>query len=264
MTLHHVSVEQADAALERAQELVAAGQHQEALEELKTAIAGFSAGHEKFGLIIALKNESELKRDSLELEEALQSVKQAHDILAETKPEAAQVGDFATETGSIYAQMGWLDESESWYTAGAREYAAHGRIEEYAHNMICLAGIYRQRGDEATARAHLKSAISVLKDQETVNTEKLAEVYLDLAHSLMSEGELTEAEEQLNEASTYAAVTSAHHLLGEIFQGLAIVKAQQGNRAEANTCARRAVGAFETSGERDKAEFARQIVDRTA
>ncbi|MBM7050676.1 MULTISPECIES: hypothetical protein [unclassified Rothia (in: high G+C Gram-positive bacteria)] len=254
-----------DDALEAAQQLIAEGKLEDALPALDAALDGFTVQHEKFGVVLALKIASETNRDLNRLDTAVEQMERAYYLLKELKPTAEQVGDFATETGSIYAQMGLLDESEQWYSVGAREYAAHARADGYAHNMICLAGIYRQRGDEVTARAQLATGITVLKGKEPVNTEKVAEIHLDIAHSFMAEGKLSDAESSLALVLEYATKTDAHLLVGEAYQGLAIVKAQQeGLRRQAHAHAQQAIDAFELAGDSERADFARHIHERTS
>ena len=149
MTQNLTPLEEADRELARAQELIAAGQLTDALPALQAAAGGFESAGEVFGQILALKILSEVNRDLGNLAPALTEVTRAHALLADAKPDAEQLPDFATEVGSLHAELGDFERSKTWYAQGLRGYEAQGNTEGQAHNLVALAGLARQAQDEA-------------------------------------------------------------------------------------------------------------------
>ncbi|MBF0808018.1 hypothetical protein E4U03_05220 [Rothia nasimurium] len=158
MTQNLTPLEEADRELARAQELIAAGQLADALPILQTAAGGFESAGEVFGQILALKILSEVNRDLGNLAPALTEVTRAHALLADAKSDAEQLPDFATEVGSLHAELGHFERSKTWYTQGLRGYEAQGNAEGQAHNLVALAGLARQAQNEAGAQSYLAQA----------------------------------------------------------------------------------------------------------
>lgn len=249
----------ADAALEYAQELVANGQLEPALEPLQVAVEGFEKDGEPFGLIIALKVLSETHRDLGQLDRALAAVSKAYEVFVRIKPEAEQVGDFATEIGSIYAQMGKLSESHRWYSEGLKEYKTHHRPADIAHNLLCLAGLARQSSTHDAAIALLQRARDALAPVSEEHGVQLCSVLLALSHSQLDAGAVQEAIASCQEATSIAQELHRPELLAESYQNLALAHAQANNVAQALESTEQALHIYETSGLHEQAEFAQLI-----
>ncbi|WP_237223800.1 hypothetical protein [Rothia nasisuis] len=52
------------------------------------------------------------------LEEADRELARAQALLADAKPDAEQLPGFATEVGSLHAELGDFERSKTWYTQG--------------------------------------------------------------------------------------------------------------------------------------------------
>lgn len=248
-----------DQALEQAQDLVAQGKLEEAIAPLHEAVESFETQDEPFGLIIALKVLSETQRDLNRLEPALLAVRRAHEIFVRVKPGAAQVGDFATEIGSIYAQMGALSESHRWYSEGLKEYQAHYRPADIAHNLMCLAGLARQSSDTQTALALLMRARDTLIPVQKEHSAQLSSLLLALSHTQLETQEVQEAIASCQEAIEIAKKLDHPEILGEGYQALALAYVQAENFPQAIENIERAVHIYTQANLHEHAEFAALI-----
>lgn len=253
---------QADTALTAAQELLSEGKREDALTQLTTAIGGFEAAGEGYGLIIALKVASETNRELGNLPEALEQVRRAHSLLADLKPDAEQVADFATEVGSVYAQMGELTKSRIWYVQGLHGYESANRQAETAHNLICLAGLDRAEGSEQKAQDLLGAAYDI--QSQLGATEQMMHVRNAMAQGLLASGEEDDtALAYLTEALGLAKTLGDADAQGETHQLLALVTAQRGDADTAAEHLAQAAEFFTAAGESEKAEFVGQLLRAT-
>lgn len=260
MSNQPTALETADAALAQAQELIGAGALADALPHLDTALGGFEAVGESYGLIIALKLASETNRDLGNTETALEQVRRAHNLLADLKPDAEQVADFATEVGSIYAELGQLEKSRLWYGQGLTGYREQGRQAEIAHNLICLAGLDRQEGNETAAQEGLAAAYAI--HEELGNDVQLMHVRSAMGQGLLATGDAEDAQRALGylgEALALGEKLGDTAFLGETHQVLALVTAQTGSLEEAQEHLTRAATYFREAGADDRALFVEQL-----
>lgn len=254
----NIALEQADSALTVAQELIEAGQLAEALTHLETAIAGFEGAGESYGLIIALKVASETNRDLGHLETSLEQVKRAHGVLIYTKPDAEQVADFATEVGSIYAQMGQLVAARIWYVQGLYGYEGSGRTLDAAHNLTCIAGLDRAEGAEDKAQEMLAAAYDLYEAEQ--KADQMIQTRLSMAQGLAAQGNTETALLYLTQVHHSAEELGEQELLGAIHQQLALVQAQLGNTDQAGDHLVQAKKLFATVGLWEDASFADELL----
>lgn len=254
----NIALEQADSALAAAQELIEARQLAEALTHLETAIAGFEGAGESYGLIIALKVASETNRDLGHLGTALDQVKRAHGVLIDTKPDAEQVADFATEVGSIYAQMGQLVAARIWYVQGLYGYEGSGRTLDAAHNLTCIAGLDRAEGAESKAQEMLAAAYDLYDAEQ--RTDQMIQTRLSMAQGLAAQGDTETALLYLTQARHSAEELGEQEQLGDTFQHLALVHAQAGDSDKAREYLMRARDSFSAAGEKPKADFVTELL----
>lgn len=251
---------QADAALSRAQEKIRQERLEEALPDVSEAILGFEYAGEIFGLILALKISSEVNRDLGRLDDALEQVIEAHRLLVGKKPGAEQLPDFATETGSIYAELGQLEKAKQWYTQGLRGYESHGSIQGQAHNYLALAGLARQASQEDRAQELLETAYGLYRQAEM--SQQMMQVRSAMAQGLLATGEQEQALTYLIEALNLARENNDSAGLGENHQLLALVVAQQGDSRRAEEHLRMAVGYYRTAGDHTAAEFVEDLLQQ--
>ncbi|MDO4898410.1 MAG: hypothetical protein Q3965_03780 [Rothia sp. (in: high G+C Gram-positive bacteria)] len=252
-------LKEADAALARAQKLIAENKLEDAAAQLDTAIGGFEAAGEPYGLVLALKLASETSRDLGELETALAQVRRAHSVLADTKPEAEQIADFATEVGSIYAQMNDLTKARIWYVQGLHGYESAGRLPETAHNLICLAGLDRAEEAEDKAQANLEAAYEIY--QQLGDKPQMMQVRSAMAQGLLAEPKNEIALTYLQEVLQLAVEAGDYAVIAETHQLLALVKAQQGMATQAEAHLAFAADYYTRAGDTEQAGFIRQLLE---
>lgn len=251
---------QADAALSRAQEKISQKRLEEALADLHEASAGFESAGEVFGLVLALKISSEVNRDLGRLDGALTQVKEAHTLLAEKKPDAEQLPDFATETGSIYAELGQLEKAKQWYTQGLRGYKSHGNVQGQAHNYLALAGLARYGSRESQAQELLETAYGLYR--QAGMPQQMVQVRSAMAQGLLATGEQEQALNYLTEALDLAREHNDLAGLGETHQLLALVIAQQGNSERAEEHLRAAAEHYRAAGDLEAAGFVQDLLQQ--
>lgn len=252
------ALDTADSALSTAQELIEAGQLADALPQLETAIAGFEEAGEGYGLIIALKVASETNRELGNLETALEQVRRAHGVLAGLKPDAEQVADFATEVGSIYAQMGELAPSRIWYVQGLYGYEVSGRTLDAAHNLICIAGLDRAEGSEGKAQGMLAAAYDIYRAEK--KTQPMIQTRHSMVQGLMAAGDAETALVYLTEARQSAEALGDEELLGNTHQQLALVQAQLGKTDQASEHLTQAKKFYVSAGLLEEASFTDELL----
>lgn len=254
----NIALEQADSALAAAQQLIEARQLADALPQLETAIAGFEGAGESYGLIIALKVASETNRDLSHLETSLEQVKRAHGVLIDTKPDAEQVADFATEVGSIYAQMGQLVAARIWYVQGLYGYEGSGRTLDAAHNLTCIAGLDRAEGAEPKAQEMLAAAYNLYEAEQ--KTDQMIQTRLSMAQGLAAQGDTETALLYLTQACHSAEELGDQELLGDTHQQLALVQAQLGKTDQASEHLAQAKKFYVSAGLLEEASFVDELL----
>ncbi|MDY6051885.1 MAG: tetratricopeptide repeat protein [Rothia sp. (in: high G+C Gram-positive bacteria)] len=260
MTEKLTPLEEADRELARAQELIAAGQLADALPALETAAGGFESAQEIFGQILALKILSEVKRDMGHAGPALEDVLRAHALLADAKPDAEQLPDFATEVGSLHAELGDFERSKTWYDRGLRGYEAQGNAEGQAHNLVALAGLARQAPDEAAAQTYLAQAYELYASGG--HKVQLMHVRNAQAQGLLATGDTDAARPLLTEALDLAQELEDHAFLGETYQLLALVTAQEGDADAAQGYLVRSAEHYAAAGDADNEAFVKELLQR--
>lgn len=260
MTQNLTPLEEADRELARAQELIAAGQLTDALPALETAVGGFESAGEVFGQILSLKILSEVNRDLGNPTPALTQVTRAHALLAEAKPDAEQLPDFATEVGSLHAELGDFERSATWYTQGLRGYEALSNAEGQAHNLVALAGLARQAQDEAQAQDYLAQAYDLYEAGN--HTVQLMHVRNAQAQGLMAVGDTDAARLLLAEALDLAGELEDHAFLGETYQLLALVTAQGGDADAAQAHLIRSAEHYAQAGDADNEAFVKELLNQ--
>ncbi|WP_326502566.1 tetratricopeptide repeat protein [Rothia nasimurium] len=260
MTQNLTPLEEADRELARAQELIATGQLADALPALQAAAGGFESAGEVFGQILALKILSEVNRDLGNPTPALTQVTRAHALLAEAKPDAEQLPDFATEVGSLHAELGDFERSKTWYTQGLRGYEAQGNAEGQAHNLVALAGLARQAQDEAGAQSYLAQAYELYAAGN--HRVQLMHVRNAQAQGLLATGDADAARPLLAEALDLARALEDHAFLGETYQLLALVTAQSGDTDAAQGYLMQAAQHYAAAGDADNETFVKELLNR--
>lgn len=253
-------LEEADRELARAQELIAAGQLTAALPALETAVGGFESTGEVFGQILSLKILSEVNRDLGNPTPALTQVTRAHTLLAEVKPDAEQLPDFATEVGSLHAELGDFERSTTWYAQGLRGYESLSNAEGQAHNLVALAGLARQAQDEAQAQDYLAQAYDLYKEGN--HTVQLMHVRNAQAQGLLAVGDTDAARPLLTEALDLAGELEDHDFLGETYQLLALVTAQGGDADAAQAHLMRSAEHYAQAGDTDNEAFVKELLNQ--
>lgn len=259
MTQNLTPLEEADRELARAQELIAAGQLADALPALQAAAGGFESAGEVFGQILALKILSEVNRDLGNLAPALTEVTRAHALLADAKPDAEQLPDFATEVGSLHAELGDFERSKTWYTQGLRGYEAQGNAEGRAHNLVALAGLARQAQDEAGAQGYLTQAYELYAAGN--HTVQLMHVRNAQAQGLLAVGDTDAARPLLSEALGFAEELGDQAFLAETYQLLALVTAQEGDADAAQGYLVQSVEHYAAAGDTDNEAFVKELLE---
>ncbi|WP_237242926.1 tetratricopeptide repeat protein [Rothia nasimurium] len=259
MTQNLTPLEEADRELARAQELIAAGQLTDALPALQAAAGGFESAGEVFGQILALKILSEVNRDLGNLAPALTEVTRAHALLADAKPDAEQLPDFATEVGSLHAELGDFERSKTWYTQGLRGYEAQGNVEGRAHNLVALAGLARQAQDEAGAQGYLAQAYELYAAGN--HTVQLMHVRNAQAQGLLAVGDTDAARPLLTEALDLAQELDDQAFLAETYQLLALVTAQSGDADAAQGYLERSAEHYAAAGDTDNEAFVKELLE---
>lgn len=249
---------QADAALSRAQEKIRQERLEEALPDLGEASAGFEHAGEIFGLILALKISSEVNRDLGRLDDALTHVKEAYTLLAGKKPDAEQLPDFATETGSLYAELGQFEKAQQWYTQGLRGYESHSNIQGQAHNYLALAGLARQAMQEDQAQELLETAYGLYRQADM--PQQMMQVRSAMAQGLLATGQQEQALTYLTEALNLAHKNNDQAGLGENHQLLALVVAQQGDSTRAEEHLQAAARHYRAAGDDTATEFVENLL----
>lgn len=260
MTQNLTPLEEADRELARAQELIAAGQLADALPALQAAAGGFESAGEVFGQILALKILSEVNRDLGNLAPALTEVTRAHALLADAKPDAEQLLDFATEVGSLQAELGDFERSKTWYTQGLRGYEAQGNAEGRAHNLVALAGLARQAQDEAGAQGYLTQAYELYAAGN--HTVQLMHVRNAQAQGLLAVGDTEAARPLLSEALGFAEELGDQAFLAETYQLLALVTAQEGDADAAQGYLVQSAEHYAAAGDTDNETFVKELLTR--
>ncbi|MFC6352698.1 hypothetical protein ACFP6B_02140 [Rothia nasimurium] len=253
-------LEEADRELARAQELIAAGQLTDALPALQAAAGGFESAGEAFGQILALKILSEVNRDLGNLAPALTEVTRAHALLADAKPDAEQLPDFATEVGSLHAELGDFERSKTWYTQRLRGYEAQRNAEGRAHNLVALAGLARQTQDEAGAQGYLAQAYELYAAGN--HTVQLMHVRNAQAQGLLAVGDTDAARPLLSEALGFAEELGDQAFLAETYQLLALVTAQSGDADAAQGYLVRSAEHYAAAGDADNEAFVKELLNR--
>lgn len=203
---------------------------------------------------------SEVNRDLGNLAPALTEVTRAHALLADAKPDAEQLLDFATEVGSLQAELGDFERSKTWYTQGLRGYEAQGNAEGRAHNLVALAGLARQAQDEAGAQGYLTQAYELYAAGN--HTVQLMHVRNAQAQGLLAVGDTEAARPLLSEALGFAEELGDQAFLAETYQLLALVTAQEGDADAAQGYLVQSAEHYAAAGDTDNETFVKELLTR--